>query len=487
MPDRLSDAELLVAWDIGSARGPIDRALLLLWAAGDRERDLATIPLAERDRDLLRLRAASFGDRMDCLAACPSCGTGVEVATSAEALAAALPEATATELRIGPHRIALSPLDSADLAAAAGCTAVADAEALLFERSCRRRPAGPRSRGSAAPCRCRRGPGGSRRTRARHGMSRLRQHLDRGPRRGPLRLGGDRSRRAAPDGGGRRTGPCVPLVRGGGARPRPAPPPCLSCAGEGNVTGPLARLAARALGAPAPMTGIPAAAIRPRLPARFETEAEPAPPADDLVGTPEPVLQRTGPDPSLQTRAVRATDRAGTPDRPTPSASLETTAALSRRLPPPAQGSPPAPLQPPSLSPSLRAAPTTETGRPGPMQKEPATDPSDDGPITARAGGAPLVAPPPPPQVASPTPPAPLQPVREPPPFRPAPVPTLPDRQPSDRPRAQTEAPPDIVIHIGRIDVAAPAAPPAGSPRPAPPAQRTTDLGDYLRGRGSRP
>jgi hypothetical protein len=135
MHDRLSDAELLAVWDIGSARAPIDRALLLLWAAGDREGDLASIPLAERDRRLLRLRAASFGDRMDCLAACPSCEASVEVTTSAEELAAALPEASAAELRIGPHHVALRSLDSADLAAAGSCADLAEAEALLFERS----------------------------------------------------------------------------------------------------------------------------------------------------------------------------------------------------------------------------------------------------------------------------------------------------------------------------------------------------------------
>jgi hypothetical protein len=135
MHDRLTDAELLMAWDIGSARGLIDRALLVLWAAGDREGDLAALPLAERDRRLLRLRATSFGDAMDCLAACPSCGASVEMKASAGALATALPEPTATELRIGPHRIALRPLDSADLAAAAGCVDVGSAERLLFERS----------------------------------------------------------------------------------------------------------------------------------------------------------------------------------------------------------------------------------------------------------------------------------------------------------------------------------------------------------------
>ncbi len=132
---RLSDAELLSAWDTGSVRGPIDRVILLLWTAGDREGDLAALPLVERDRRLLWLRATSFGDAMDCLAACPSCGASVEMTVSAGALASALPEPTAPELCIGPHRIALRPLDSADLAAAGNCADLADAETILFERS----------------------------------------------------------------------------------------------------------------------------------------------------------------------------------------------------------------------------------------------------------------------------------------------------------------------------------------------------------------
>jgi hypothetical protein len=253
------------------------------------------------------------------------------------------------------------------------------------------------------------------------------------------------------------------------------------------VTGPLARLAARALGAPAPMTGKPGAAIRPRLPARFEPEGEPPPPPDDVLGAPEPVLQRTPPQPSHNAGMNPAADRTANPDRPAPPANPATTVALSGRQPPRPPESPPALLQPLSLKPSPTAAPITATGRPGSVQREPAADPSGNEPITARAGETPQTAPSSSRRFTSLTPPTPLKPVREPPPFRPAPVPALPDRQPIDLPRAQTEAPPDIVIHIGRIDVAAPAGPPAPPPRPAPPAPRRTDLGDYLRGRGSRP
>jgi hypothetical protein len=71
-----------------------------------------------------------------------------------------------------------------------------------------------------------------------------------------------------------------------------------------------------------------------------------------------------------------------------------------------------------------------------------------------------------------------------------APPPALVPRLPAAVPMAPAPAPaaagpPDIVIHIGRIDVAAPPAP-VRSPAPAP-APRRSGLGDYLRGREPRP
>ena len=251
------------------------------------------------------------------------------------------------------------------------------------------------------------------------------------------------------------------------------------------MTDPLARLAARALGAPAPMTGNPAAAIRPRLPARFETDAEPPRPADEFAGAAEPVQQRPAPDVSPQARTVRTTDRAATRDLPAPSAIPTPTAAQPMRHPP-SLGSPPAPLQPPAQNPSSTATPVTGTGRSVAEKRIPAPDRPEPAKAATVAANAPQATPAPSPQTAASTPPSPLQPVHEPPPFRPASIAAHPDWPPGDLPQTHAEAPPDIVIHIGRIDVAAPN-PSAQAARPAPPAPRHADLGDYLRGRVSRP
>jgi hypothetical protein len=248
------------------------------------------------------------------------------------------------------------------------------------------------------------------------------------------------------------------------------------------VTGPLARLAARALGAPAPMTGNPAAAIRPRLPLRFEPEAGLPPPPEEGLDPAGPIPLRPASDPAPRTGDLRAPDRSAPSSPATPVGQTPTAAPLRRPPPPPdippADRRAPSPKPPPGTTPVaatrpvIAAAQETPPVRPAPAMAPPA------------AQGAPQLAPPAPSRRAIPTPPAPLQPLREPPLFRPAPFASLPDPPKGHPPLLQPEAPPDIVIHIGRIDVAAPSAP---APRPAPPASRTTDLGDYLRGRGSRP
>ncbi|HEX8830118.1 MAG TPA: hypothetical protein VF705_03075, partial [Longimicrobium sp.] len=60
----LDSAALLAAWEAGRVLHPLDRALALLAAAdpGARRGTLAALPLAERDRRLLALRAAEGGE-----------------------------------------------------------------------------------------------------------------------------------------------------------------------------------------------------------------------------------------------------------------------------------------------------------------------------------------------------------------------------------------------------------------------------------------
>ena len=134
MSGRLSPADLLAAWDAGAPRAPLDRALVLLWAAGAPSEGLAAMALEERDRRLLALRAATFGDILPCRTACPTCGEAVELDLSAATLAAALPDPAAEVLAVGGLELVLRSPDSRDLAAAAACGDAAAAEAVLFER-----------------------------------------------------------------------------------------------------------------------------------------------------------------------------------------------------------------------------------------------------------------------------------------------------------------------------------------------------------------
>jgi len=112
----------LEAGEQGARLHPLDRALVLLRLADPQAREAPEhLPLALRDRRLLAHRRATFGDRMDCLADCPACGSTLEFALSASALlreeAAAGPAEEVFEAE--GWRIRLRALTSADLAAAA--------------------------------------------------------------------------------------------------------------------------------------------------------------------------------------------------------------------------------------------------------------------------------------------------------------------------------------------------------------------------------
>lgn len=116
MKEHLTSAGILSAWEAGAGRRPLDRAIALLWAAG--ENDPAALPLAERDRALLRLRAATFGPGFTARATCPECGEDLEMEFTADAVAAALPTAREAVLDIDGDAISLRPITSRDLAAA---------------------------------------------------------------------------------------------------------------------------------------------------------------------------------------------------------------------------------------------------------------------------------------------------------------------------------------------------------------------------------
>jgi len=116
---------------------PIDQALLILYlAAPDSGADLAGLPLAERDRRLIELRRATFGDAFACVAQCPECGEALEFQLTASDLLTGLGAACSPEtLTLSGWEIALRPLDSRDLAAAARTGDREQAAALLVRRA----------------------------------------------------------------------------------------------------------------------------------------------------------------------------------------------------------------------------------------------------------------------------------------------------------------------------------------------------------------
>lgn len=86
--DALAPDGLLDVWELGNARHPIDRALLLYsLAAPDIPPDkLADQPLSGRNAALMALRTRRFGSPVPGWTDCPSCGERMEFAIKADQL-----------------------------------------------------------------------------------------------------------------------------------------------------------------------------------------------------------------------------------------------------------------------------------------------------------------------------------------------------------------------------------------------------------------
>ena len=79
---------LLVCWERGRTRHPLDRALLLhaIAAPGEDASTLADRPLGERNAALLRLHDALSGDELQSSVECPECRERLEFTLSATAM-----------------------------------------------------------------------------------------------------------------------------------------------------------------------------------------------------------------------------------------------------------------------------------------------------------------------------------------------------------------------------------------------------------------
>jgi hypothetical protein len=89
----LSQSDVLRLWELGAEQPPARRALLLLDAsAEDPDTQLAQWSIGWRDRRLLELRRALFGEDLAARVRCPSCGAAAELSFTASEILAPSPE-----------------------------------------------------------------------------------------------------------------------------------------------------------------------------------------------------------------------------------------------------------------------------------------------------------------------------------------------------------------------------------------------------------
>ena len=132
----LTASEIIQTWETGYRFHPIDQALsILLLVMPEHNRDeLAALPLGQRDTLLLALRRATFGESLPGQSHCPQCDETVEFELSCSALSADVTEPQHKHLNQDGYNITIRPLNSFDLAAAAGEATLQQARDLLLQR-----------------------------------------------------------------------------------------------------------------------------------------------------------------------------------------------------------------------------------------------------------------------------------------------------------------------------------------------------------------
>jgi hypothetical protein len=119
----LHGERLLAAWDQAQAESDLQRALTLLAVALPQiaREELADLPLPQRNRLLLQLRARSFGSTLEGFASCGACGGSLEFRCAIADLCRRLPdgaEGTRIEWQEHGRPLRLRALTSSDLLAA---------------------------------------------------------------------------------------------------------------------------------------------------------------------------------------------------------------------------------------------------------------------------------------------------------------------------------------------------------------------------------
>jgi len=129
-----SPEDMLDAWERGVPKGSVDRGVILAALAVPEasEDALAALPIGERDRRLLGLRAMAFGPRLTGLLSCEACGEQLELELAVDDLrGVTTPTKGDLVVAAGDYVVWLRLPDSHDLRAAA---AAADGARVLLQR-----------------------------------------------------------------------------------------------------------------------------------------------------------------------------------------------------------------------------------------------------------------------------------------------------------------------------------------------------------------
>jgi hypothetical protein len=120
----LSAAELLQAWEEGSALSPLERPLALLAQACPEatRAELSGLSIGERDARLLTLRELTFGRQLTAVAGCPECAQRLELKMAVSDITIAPPadQEELLEVELDGYQVSFRLPTSADLIAIAG-------------------------------------------------------------------------------------------------------------------------------------------------------------------------------------------------------------------------------------------------------------------------------------------------------------------------------------------------------------------------------
>jgi hypothetical protein len=133
----LSAQDILEIWEKGHDQHDLDRALTILEAAcPDRKKDeLAALPIAQRDRDLISLREGMFGHTLTGFSICPQCQERLEITLSTrDILFTQVRFEEQYELLTGDFILKFRLPNSYDLAAITHCKDISSARTMLGKR-----------------------------------------------------------------------------------------------------------------------------------------------------------------------------------------------------------------------------------------------------------------------------------------------------------------------------------------------------------------